>query len=72
MLLLLFKVGLLGDGLIKSEGKGDGVLYSAVTVLPNVIELNYYASALLPVFALDAIVGRCKNISMPPYSIYQS
>lgn len=29
-----------------------------VTLLPNIIEFNYYASALGPLFAADAIVGK--------------
>uniref|UniRef100_A0A6A7G4B3 Glycerol-3-phosphate acyltransferase 1 n=1 Tax=Hirondellea gigas TaxID=1518452 RepID=A0A6A7G4B3_9CRUS len=57
---VLHAVRLLGPTLISSDEKessGGELLYKPVTLLPNVIELNYYANALLPVFALDAIVA---------------
>lgn len=34
------------------------VFIQPVILLPNIIELNYYASALAPLFAADAIIGR--------------
>ncbi|KAF2354334.1 Phospholipid/glycerol acyltransferase [Trinorchestia longiramus] len=50
-------VRLLGPSLIICDKQDSTVVYRPVTRLPNVIELNYYANALLPVFALDAIVA---------------
>lgn len=57
----------MGAGLVRMEKiKGDGedsseepdYFVTPVTLLPNVIELSYYASALAPVFALESIVGK--------------
>nr|XP_045604760.1 glycerol-3-phosphate acyltransferase 1, mitochondrial-like isoform X1 [Procambarus clarkii] len=56
---------LLGAGLVRIEmpQKNDKTGCEAdfslepITLLPNVIELNYYASALIPVFAIDAVVA---------------
>ncbi|XP_071530253.1 glycerol-3-phosphate acyltransferase 1, mitochondrial isoform X2 [Panulirus ornatus] len=61
---VMHAVRLLGVGLIRTEesqenDKADSktdVFIEPITLLPNVIELNYYASALAPVFAVDAIV----------------
>lgn len=53
----LVQVRLLGPGLIETQQTGAEPFYKPVTLLPNVIELNYYANALLPVFVLDAVVG---------------
>ncbi|XP_047737203.1 glycerol-3-phosphate acyltransferase 1, mitochondrial isoform X2 [Hyalella azteca] len=50
-------VRLLGPSLIRTEVRDGVTVYSPVTCLPNVIELNYYANALLPVFAIDAIIA---------------
>ena len=46
-------VSLLGPSLIETTGQ----LYRPPTLLPNIIELSYYANALLPVFALDGIIA---------------
>lgn len=58
---------LLGAGLVRVEESkstdGTEVVIKPITLLPNIIELSYYASALSPVFALDAIVGECEVIS---------
>lgn len=58
-------VQLLGPGLVRTEDfsgsnssacdKSDYFI-EPVTLLPNIIEFNYYASALGPLFAADAIV----------------
>ncbi|XP_042867591.1 glycerol-3-phosphate acyltransferase 1, mitochondrial-like isoform X2 [Penaeus japonicus] len=54
-------VRLLGAGLVRVEESkstdGTEVVIKPITLLPNIIELSYYASALSPVFALDAIVA---------------
>lgn len=59
---ILLQVRLLGAGLVRVEESkstdGTEVVIKPITLLPNIIELSYYASALSPVFALDAIVGK--------------
>ncbi|XP_042205501.1 glycerol-3-phosphate acyltransferase 1, mitochondrial-like isoform X2 [Homarus americanus] len=63
---VMHAVKLLGAGLVrieqtqgsdKASSEEADFLIEPITLLPNVIELNYYASALLPVFAVDAIVA---------------
>nr|XP_053642979.1 glycerol-3-phosphate acyltransferase 1, mitochondrial-like [Cherax quadricarinatus] len=63
---VIHAVKLLGAGLVRVEKPQEtdklrceetDVLIAPITLLPNVIELNYYASALTPVFAVDAIVA---------------
>ncbi|CAL4126088.1 unnamed protein product, partial [Meganyctiphanes norvegica] len=59
-------VSMLGNGLVQIEASNgeslslnnidEETFVRPVTLLPNVIELNYYASALAPIFATDAIV----------------
>lgn len=57
-------VRLLGPGLVRTELPGGNKSSSSkpdyfvepVTLLPNIIELNYYASALAPLFAADSIM----------------
>ena len=67
---------MLGNGLVHIEKCGNtidnhslvlneevnmsDIVIKPVTLLPNVIELNYYANALTPLFAMDSIV--CKYI----------
>lgn len=53
---------MLGSSLVHVEGDPDQddpecVFVRPVTALPNIIELNYYANALSPLYAIDAIVG---------------
>lgn len=67
IILPLLQVRLLGPWLVrtelpegrKSSDKPDYFI-KPVTLLPNIIELNYYASALAPLFAADAIIGKFK------------
>ncbi|KAA0198619.1 hypothetical protein HAZT_HAZT008235 [Hyalella azteca] len=59
------QVRLLGPSLIRTEVRDGVTVYSPVTCLPNVIELNYYANALLPVFAIDAIIGELCHHRQP-------
>ena len=68
------QLNLLGSGLVRIEKHGvlvdsnclsvdedmSDVLVKPVILLPNVIELNYYANALTPLFAIDSIVCKYK------------
>lgn len=55
-----FKVKVLGPSLIRVEYKNGKKFLSPVTELPNVIELSYYSNCVLPVYALEAVVGKCQ------------
>ena len=59
---------MLGAGLVRVEETHSVIsstkdestteyLVKPITILPNVIELNYYASAVAPIFAVDAVIG---------------
>jgi len=61
-------VNLLGPNLVSITGDGDDCVYRSVTSSPDVIELSYYANALLPAFALDGIVGEFLLIFVTGYS----
>jgi len=50
-------VDLLGPGLVRKERTSDGVMITPVTMLPNVIELQYYSNALIPHFIMEAVIG---------------
>uniref|UniRef100_A0A0A9Z0H8 Glycerol-3-phosphate acyltransferase 1, mitochondrial n=2 Tax=Lygus hesperus TaxID=30085 RepID=A0A0A9Z0H8_LYGHE len=55
---LEYAIDLLGPGLVQKEKTAQGdVFVKPVTILPNVIELSYYANAVLPHFALESVVG---------------
>ncbi|XP_054258874.1 glycerol-3-phosphate acyltransferase 1, mitochondrial isoform X3 [Macrosteles quadrilineatus] len=50
-------VDLLGPGMVKKERTNDGVMITPVTMLPNVIELQYYSNILIPHFIMEAVIG---------------
>ncbi|KAK7085155.1 hypothetical protein SK128_002837 [Halocaridina rubra] len=59
-------VKMLGAGLVRIEeiqhvhntqDEETDYIVKPITILPNVIELNYYASSMLPLFAVDAVVA---------------
>ncbi|KAK4326659.1 hypothetical protein Pmani_002818 [Petrolisthes manimaculis] len=66
---VLHAVHMLGAGLVRLEQSTtqtsttndteQDFFIRPVTLLPNIIELNYYASALAPLFAADAIIVTC-------------
>lgn len=51
-------VSLLGPGLVQIEKRDDDVHYKPVSILPNVLELNYYSNTLISHFCLRGVVGR--------------
>ncbi|XP_046667769.1 glycerol-3-phosphate acyltransferase 1, mitochondrial isoform X4 [Homalodisca vitripennis] len=52
-------IDVLGPGLVRRERTGSGVVVTPVTILPNVIELQYYSNGLMPHFVLEAVIGTC-------------
>ncbi|KAF6209612.1 hypothetical protein GE061_015360 [Apolygus lucorum] len=55
---LEYAINLLGPGLVQKEKTPQGDIFvKPVTILPNVIELSYYANAILPHFALESVLG---------------
>ncbi|XP_064119949.1 glycerol-3-phosphate acyltransferase 1, mitochondrial-like isoform X2 [Macrobrachium nipponense] len=62
-------IKMLGAGLVRVEAcpvssSFDEIkeyLVKPITLLPNIIELNYYASAVTPLFAVDAVVATSLN-----------
>jgi len=51
-----YAANLLGPGLVKVEKKGVKTFIRPITMIPNVIELFYYANTLMPFYALEAAV----------------
>jgi len=44
---------------VLKDGDEPVVMVRPFTMVPNVIELSYYSSALLSQFVLDSVVGEC-------------
>lgn len=47
----------LGPSLIRVEYHSGSKFLRPVTGLPNVIELSYYSNCLLPIYAMEAVIG---------------
>lgn len=54
---------------VLKNGDEPVVLVRPFTMVPNVIELSYYSSALLSQFVLDSVVGECN--CHPVYAVWQ-
>jgi hypothetical protein len=44
---------------VLTNGEEPVVMVRPFTMVPNVVELSYYSSALLSQFVLDSVVGEC-------------
>jgi hypothetical protein len=63
---LWLQCDVLGPGLVRRERVLTNedepvVMVRPFTMVPNVIELSYYSSALLSRFVLDSVVGECDS-----------
>lgn len=56
-----YAANLLGPGLVTIEKRGVQTFIRPVTLIPNVIELYYYANTVVPFYALDSVVVTVAN-----------
>lgn len=56
-----YAANLLGPGLVTIEKRGVQTFIRPVTMIPNVIELYYYANTVVPYYALDSVIVTVAN-----------
>lgn len=52
-----YAIDLLGPGIVRREKTNNEIRIKPETILPNVIELNYYSNTLVTHYALDSIIA---------------
>lgn len=56
-----YAANLLGPGLVTIEKRGVQTFIKPVTMIPNVIELYYYANTVVPYYALESVIVTVAN-----------
>uniref|UniRef100_A0A336MYD6 CSON009880 protein n=1 Tax=Culicoides sonorensis TaxID=179676 RepID=A0A336MYD6_CULSO len=56
-----YAANLLGPGLVTVEKRGVQTFIKPVTMIPNVIELYYYANTVVPFYALESVIVTVAN-----------
>jgi hypothetical protein len=59
----------MGPSVIRIEYKNGKKFLRPITDPTNVIELSYYSNCVLPIYALEAVVGELRRISLYNYFI---
>jgi len=55
----------LGPTLVRKELRDSMQVLRPVSSLPNVIELSYYSNCVLPIYAMEAVVGKTCTTLIP-------